>query len=87
MQVPNWFSYPSTFVDVGEILIMANDVVMPLNLPVAPVEQEKLERAPFDVNVYQRPCEKEPSKQVVRTRVDCSAWDHQLSPNPHALVI
>jgi len=24
---------------------------------------------------------------MVHTRVDCSAWDRQLSPNPHALVI
>jgi hypothetical protein len=24
---------------------------------------------------------------VVRTRIDRSAWDHRLSPNPHALTI
>jgi hypothetical protein len=30
---------------------------------------------------------KNPSKRVVRTRVDPSAWDRQLSPNPHALAI
>jgi hypothetical protein len=39
------------------------------------------------VNVFQRPREEEPSRQVVRTRVDRSAWDRRLSPNPHALVI
>ncbi len=64
---------------------MANDVVTPLNLPVAGVDKEKLEEAtfnetPFDevaleVNVSQRSREEEPSKRVVRTRVDCSAWD------------
>jgi hypothetical protein len=37
MQVPNCFGYPSIFVDAGENLIMANDVVMPSNPPVAPV--------------------------------------------------
>jgi hypothetical protein len=39
------------------------------------------------VNVFQWPCEEEPSKRVVRTRINRSAWDCQLSPNPHALVI
>ncbi len=29
----------------------------------------------------------EPSKRVVRTQVDRSAWDRRLSLNPHALVI
>jgi hypothetical protein len=39
------------------------------------------------VNVSQQSHEKEPFRRVVRTRVDCSAWDRWLSPNPHALVI
>jgi len=39
------------------------------------------------VNVSQRPREEEPSRRVVRTRVDRSAWDHRLFPNPHALAI
>ncbi len=41
----------------------------------------------LDVNVSQRPCEEELSKQVVRTQVDRSAWDRRLSANPHALGI
>jgi len=36
---------------------MVDDVATPLNPLVAPVEQEKLEEAPFDVNVSQQPCE------------------------------
>ncbi len=39
------------------------------------------------MNVSQRPREEEPSRQVVRTRVDRSAWDRRLSPNSHALAI
>ncbi len=39
------------------------------------------------MNVSQRPCEEESSRQVVCTRVDRSAWDRQLSLNPHALAI
>jgi hypothetical protein len=39
------------------------------------------------VNVSQRSREEEPSRRVVHTRVDRSAWDRQLFPNPHALVI
>ncbi len=65
---------------------MADDVATPLNPLVALVEQE-LKEAPFDVNVSQQPREEEPSKRVVRTRVDRSAWDRRSSPNPHALVI
>jgi hypothetical protein len=82
-----WFGYPSVFVDAGEILIMADDVVTPSNPPVAPVKQEELEEVSLDVNVSQRPHEEERSRQVVRTRIDCSTWDRRLSPNPHALTI
>jgi hypothetical protein len=66
---------------------MADDVAMPLNPLVAPIEQEEFEKAPFNVNVSQRSHEKKPSRRMVRTRVDCSTWDHRLFPNPHALAI
>jgi hypothetical protein len=39
------------------------------------------------VNVSQRSREEEPSRKVVLTWVDRSAWDRRLSPNPHALAI
>jgi hypothetical protein len=59
---------------------MADDVATPSNPPVAPVDKEELEEAPLDeitleVNVFQRLREEEPSRRVVRTQVDCSAWD------------
>jgi hypothetical protein len=66
MQVPIWFYYLSVFVDAGEILVMADDVTMPSNLSVAPVEQEEFKKMPLDVNVSQRPREEEPSRRVVR---------------------
>jgi hypothetical protein len=66
---------------------MANDVATPLNPLIALVEQEELKEAPFDMNVFQRSREKELSRRMVRTRVDRSAWDRRLFPNPHALVI
>jgi hypothetical protein len=50
------------FVDASESVVMADDVVTPLNPPVALVEQEELEEVLLDVNVSQRPCEKEPSR-------------------------
>jgi len=75
------------FVDVSENLVMADDVITPSNPPVSLVEKEELEESPFDMNVSQRSCEEEPSRRVVCTRVDHSAWDHRLSPNPHALAI
>jgi len=68
-------------------LVMADDDVTPSNPPVAPVQQEELEEAPFDLNVSQRPREEEPPRRVVRTRVDRLIWDHQLSLNPRALAI
>jgi hypothetical protein len=39
------------------------------------------------VIVFQRPREEELLKWMARTRVNRSAWDCQLSPNPHALAI
>jgi hypothetical protein len=39
------------------------------------------------VNVSQWSREKEPSKKMVRIRVDWLAWDRRLSSNPHALTI
>jgi hypothetical protein len=71
---------------------MVDDVATPSNPPVAPVDKEELEEEPLDevaleVNVSQRSCEEKPSRKVVRTRVDRSAWDRRLSLNPHALTI
>ncbi len=66
---------------------MVDDVATPPNLPVALVQQEDLEEAPFDLNVSQRPREEEPPRRAVRTRIDRSVWDRRLSPNPHALAI
>jgi hypothetical protein len=51
--VPNCFDYPSVFVDVGDVLVMVDDVATPLNLLVAPVEKEELEETLLDVNVFQ----------------------------------
>jgi len=73
------------FVDAGENLIMADDVIMPLNLPVSLVKKEELEEAPHDMNVSQWSHEKESSRRVVHTQVDRSTWDCRLSANPHAL--
>jgi hypothetical protein len=68
-------------------LVMADDDATPSNPRVATIQQEELEEAPFDLNVSQRPREEKPPRRVVRTRVDRSIWDRQLSPNPHALAI
>ncbi len=66
---------------------MANDVVAPSNPLVSLEEKEELEEAPLDMNVFQQSHEKKLSRRMVRTRVDCSAWDRRLSLNPHALAI
>ncbi len=66
---------------------MADDVATPSNPPVALIEQEEFEETPFDVIVSQQPRKEKPPRQVVRTRIDRSAWDRRLSPNPHALAI
>jgi hypothetical protein len=91
------FLLPSVFIDASDNLVMADDVTTPSNPPVAIVDKEELEEATFDrtpldeivleVNVSQRSREEKPSKRVVRTRVDRSAWDRRLSPNPHTLAI
>jgi hypothetical protein len=41
------------FIDVGENLIMANDVATPSNPSVSLVEKKELEEAPLHVNVSQ----------------------------------
>jgi hypothetical protein len=87
MQVPNCFSYPLIFVNVGEILVMVDDVATPLNPLVAPIEKEELKKTSFDVNVFQLSRKEEVSKRVLRIRVDRLAWDYRLSLNPHALAI
>ncbi len=66
---------------------MADDGAPPSNPLVAPVQQEELEEAPLDLNLSQRPREKEPLRRVVRTQVTRSVWDRRLSPNPRALAI
>jgi hypothetical protein len=85
--MPSCFDYPSVFVDVSDVLVMVDDVTTPLNPLVALIEKEELEGAPLDVNVSQRSHKEEPFRRVVHTRIDHSAWDHRLSPNPHALTI
>jgi hypothetical protein len=64
---------------------MVNDVATPLNVSL--VENEELEKTSFNVNVSQQLDEEKSSRRVMRTRVDHSAWDCRLSPNPHALAI
>ncbi len=65
--MPNFFGYPSIFVDSCENLIMADDVATPSNPPVALVGKKELEEALFDVNVFQRSHKEELSRRVVRT--------------------
>jgi hypothetical protein len=75
------------FVDACDNLVMADDVTTPSNPLVSLEEKKELKEAPLDVNVFQWSREEEPSRRVVRIRVNRSAWDHRLSPNLHALTI
>jgi hypothetical protein len=63
------------FVDVGENLVMVDDVVMPSNPSVSLVEKEELKEAPLDVNVSQRSCEEKSSRRVVHIRINRLTWD------------
>jgi hypothetical protein len=67
MQVPKCFVYPSIFVDADENLVMVDDVATPSNIPV---EEEELEEAPLDVNVFQWSHKGELLRKVVCTQVD-----------------
>ncbi len=75
------------FVDVGEALNMADDVVTLSNPPIVPVEEEKLEETSLDVNVFQRLCDEKSFQRVVHIWINRSTWDFQSSPNPRALTI
>ncbi len=78
---------PLVFVDAGEDLVMADDVITPSNPPIAPIEKEKLKETSLDMNVSQQPCNEKPFRKMMHIQIDRSAWDRRLSPNPHALVI
>jgi len=81
------FAILLVFVNAGENLIMADDVVTPSNPRVSQVEKQELKEAPLDVNVSQRSREEESSRRMVRIGVDRLAWDRRFSHNPHALTI
>jgi hypothetical protein len=51
MQVPHCSATLLVFVGAGENLITVDDVVMPSNPPVSPVEKEEFEEALFDLDV------------------------------------
>jgi hypothetical protein len=55
------------FVDVGENLVVADDVVTLSNLPISLVEKEELEEALLDVNVFQQSRKEKLSKRMVCT--------------------
>jgi hypothetical protein len=55
------------FVDAGENLVIVDDVATPSNPLVSLVEKEELKESPLEVNVFQRSCEEESSKRVLRT--------------------
>jgi hypothetical protein len=81
------FQLPLVFVDASKNLVMADDVATPSNLPFARIEEEKLEEASLDVNLFQWSSEEELSKKMVHIRINCLVWDRQMSFNPHALAI
>jgi hypothetical protein len=45
---------PSDFVDIGENLVMADDVATPSNPLIMLLKKEELEKTLFHVNVFQR---------------------------------
>ncbi len=53
------------FVDAGEDLIMADDVVTPLNPLITHVEKEELQEPSLDVNVSQWLHNEEPFERMV----------------------
>jgi len=58
---------PLGFVDVGENLVMADDVITPSDSLVVPIEKENFEEMSLDVNVSQQSCEEEPFRRMVHT--------------------
>jgi hypothetical protein len=66
---------------------MANGVIISSNHLVALVWNEKFEKTPIDVNVFQWLHEEEIIGKVVHIQMTQSIWDHQMSPTFHALAI
>jgi hypothetical protein len=44
MQIPNCSNHLLVFVDASENLVIADDVVTPLNPLIAPIEEEEFEK-------------------------------------------
>jgi hypothetical protein len=64
------------FIDVGEDLIMVNDVTTSLNPLFVLVKYEKLKKSSLDINVSQWLCEEKLSKIMMRIQIDHLTWDH-----------
>jgi hypothetical protein len=52
---------------------MVNDVAMPLNPLIVPVEKEEFKETLLDVNLSQWSSKEEPFRRVVHIRIDHSA--------------
>jgi hypothetical protein len=52
-----------------------------------PIQDEKLEEAPIDMNVSQRLLKEELIGKVVHIQVVQLVWDHHVSLNLHAFAI
>jgi hypothetical protein len=75
------------FVDACENLVMADDVITPLNPLVAPIEEEELVETLLDMNISQWLHDEKSSQRMVCTRIDHLTWDRRLSLNSHTLTI
>ncbi len=64
-------------------IIVEYDVTLS-NPPIALVKKEELKKYYL---MWMWSCEEESSRGMMHTRIDRSAWDHQLSPDPYALTI
>ncbi len=61
------------FVDASEDSIMVNDVAMPLNPLIVPVEEKEFKETLLDVNLSQWSSKEESFRRVVHIRIDHSA--------------
>ncbi len=66
---------------------MVDDATTSSFLPVMPIQDEKLEEAPIDMNVSQRLLKEELIGKVVHIQVVQLVWDHHVSLNLHAFAI
>jgi hypothetical protein len=89
MQIPSLLFQATLlfFINVGGNIIMVDDVTTSSNPSSVPIQDDFFLKTPFNMNVFQQPCEEELIRSVMHTRMAKFVWNYQVSSKLCALAI